>query len=334
MKIHLQKETITKEQILSKVGALSIFTFYMPYEFRLNRRCQNPFVAKDNNPSMIIGDRNGEITFKCFNSNNQGDCFSFVMQLHNIDFSQALDKIAQDFGLKQKDDNEYQRVISNLPKVERINVAQNIIQCAPYKKFQDFHIEYLQKYSLTPDDLQFCKDTKAYPIKEYWINKRKMVVHDKELGFFYNAGNYNKVYFPQRSKEDKWKSTIPFTYIHGLDNMKGCKVGILTKSLKDGAIISKYITQCVCVIQAENVTSISKENAEFLKQNVEHLYVAMDCDAPGKAASYAICDYLGAKHINPPDYLLEKKGTDFADWVALEGIEPVINHFKTKIPYL
>ena len=158
MKIHLKQETITKEQILSKVGALSIFTFYMPHEFRLNRRCHNPFVAKDNNPSMIIGDRNGEITFKCFNSNNQGDCFSFVMQMFNIDFIQALDKIAKDFGLKEKSDDEYQRVITNLRKVDRINVAQNIIQCAPHKQWQDFHKEYLSKYALTPDDLQFCKE--------------------------------------------------------------------------------------------------------------------------------------------------------------------------------
>jgi CHC2 zinc finger len=333
MNINIKKEALSKDFILSRVNPMSIFSYYMPNEWKLNRRCINPFVSKDNNPSMIIGDKNGEMIFKCFNSNNQGDCFAFVMQMFNINFTQALDKIASDFKLLSSD-SDYERVIQNLPKVDRVKSVHNIIQCAPFSEWKDYHLDYLKRYTLEPKDLQFCEDTKAYPLKDYWVNKRKMVVNKDELGFFYNAGNHNKVYFPNRPKEDKWKSTIPFTYIHGLNNMKGCKVGILTKSLKDGAILSKYITKCVCVIQAENVTSISKENAEFLKQNVEQLYVAMDCDPPGKSASYAICDYLGAKHINPPDYLLDKKATDFADWVALEGIEPMINHFKTKIKEL
>lgn len=333
MKINLKQESVTKDLILSKISPLSIFSYYMPYEWKVNRRCRNPFVSRDNNPSMIIGDKNGELIFKCFNSNHQGDCFSFVMYMFNLPFDKAIKKIAEDFGILNKS-GELERVIQNLPKIDKIKSHGNIIQCAPFTEWQDFHINYLKKYSLIPEDLQFCMDTKAYPLKDYWINKKKMMMESKELGFFYNAGNYNKVYFPHRSKEDKWKSTIPFTYIHGLNNMKGCNVGILTKSLKDGAIISKYITKCVCVIQAENVTSISKENADFLKQNVEHLYIAMDCDDPGKKASYAICDYLGAKHINPPDYLLEKKATDFADWVELEGIQPMINHFKTKIKQL
>jgi len=333
MNINLQKQPITKDFILSKISPLNIFSYYMPYEWKINRRCRNPFVNRDNNPSMIIGDKNGELIFKCFNSNNQGDCFSFVQQMFNITFEKALEKIAQDFGILNKN-KDFTRVIQNLPKVDKIKSHTNIIQCAPFTEWQGYHIEYLKKYTLEPKDLQFCEDTKAYPLKDYWINKRKMVVHKDELGLFYNVGAYNKVYFPNRSKEDKWKSTIPFTYIHGLNNMKGCNVGILTKSIKDAAIISKYITKCVCVIQAENVTAISKENVEFLKQNIKNLYVALDQDQPGKLASFAICDYLSARHINPPDYLLENKATDFADWVALEGIEPVINHFKTKIKEL
>ena len=112
--------------------------------------------------------------------------------------------------------------------------------------------------------------------------------------------------------------------------MKGCDVGIITKSIKDGALLRKYITKCTCVIQAENVTAISKENAQFLKQNVKHLYIAMDNDATGKQASYAICDYLKAKHINPPDRILEKKGSDFSDMVKLEGLGSFLEHFKTK----
>ena len=325
----IKEQKITKEYILEKVGALNIFIRYMPHPFKLNRRCKNPH-TKDNNPSCIIGNQTGEIIYKCFNSSHQGDCFSFVMNLFNISFKDTIELIANDFGLKKSSIKKYEQVILDLPKIEITKPHSYLIQCKPFKNWQNYHIDYLKQYTLEPKDLQFCSNTKAFPLEEYWINKRKMIVKQDELGFFYNVGTYNKIYFPLRPKEDKWKSSIPFNVIHGLDNMKGCDIGILTKSLKDGAILSKHITKCTCVIQAENVTSISKENAQFLKENVKQLYIAMDCDAPGKQASYAICDYLNAKHINPPDRILEKKGSDFSDMVKLEGLDSFLNHFKQK----
>lgn len=321
---------ITKELLLKEIGAYNIFNYYMPNPWKLNRLCKNPFTHTDSNPSCIIGTKNNEITFKCFNSDNKGDCFSFVMQLFNISFIEALNKISSDFGYKKDEKIKYE-IIKSLPIIELLNYTETIIQASSYSEFLENHKEYWKQYDLEPKDLQFCNDTKVYPLKEYWVNKRKMSVLPNELGFIYNVNDkYNKIYFPKRPKDTKWRSSVPFDHIHGLDNLKGCDIGIVTKSIKDAAWISKYVTKCVCVLQSENVTAINKENVQFLKQTCKQIYVALDIDKTGKAASYAICDLLGAKHVNPPDYLLEKKGTDFSDWVALEGTETVRNHFIKK----
>lgn len=332
MKVESQ---LTREQILEKVSPYDIFAMYMPWEFTINRRCRNPLVSKDNTPSFIIGNKSqtGELIFKAFNSEHRGDCFIFVEKMFNLDYFGALNKIAEDFGLKDRSNLKYKAIIDNLPK-PKIEMLKPILIQAKIGKYEQIHLDYLAKYTLEPKDLNFCLDTKVGALKEWWLNRTKQVVKKNELAFVYNYtdefGSWNKVYFPNREKKDKWRSSIPFQKIHGFSNIKDCKTAILTKSIKDGALIAKYITSCVCVIQAEDSAAISPENVEFLKNSVESLYIGLDSDNRGKTASRILCKLLDAKHINIPDRLLEKGATDFSDWVALEGKEPLIEHFHKK----
>lgn len=332
MKVESQ---ITREQILEKISPIDIFSMYMPWEFTINRRCRNPLVAKDNSPSFIIGNKSqtGELIFKAFNSEHRGDCFVFVEKMFNLDYFEALNKIAEDFGLKNSSNTQYKAVLATLAK-PKIETLKPILIQAKIGKYEQIHLDYLSKYTLEPKDMNFCSDTKVGALKEWWINRTKQPIKKNELSFLYNYtdefGSWNKVYFPNRDKKNKWRSSIPFQKIHGLSNLKGCKTGIITKSIKDGAFIAKYITPCVCVIQAEDITCISPENEQFLKNSVENLYIALDSDSKGKQTSRLLCKLLNAKHINSPDRLLEKGATDFCDWAALEGKDAVIEHFIKK----
>lgn len=326
-----KKEEITRELIFSKIDAYDVYKFYMPWTFSLNYTCKNPFVT-EKHPSFVIGNKFGEVTHKAFNSPHRGDCINFVEDMFGIGYHDALRKIAGDFGITSSKSVEYKAIIEQYEKPKGIK-APVIIQ-AKAKPFGEEHIKYLSEFHIAPSDLNFCKDTKCVAVKEWALNRSKMPLKKDEVAFAYNLknerGNWLKIYRPHAGKEDKWKSSIPFIEMHGLDNMKGCDVGIITKSIKDGAFIAKYITKCVCVTQAEDYTAISEENKQFIQENCKNIYVSWDNDKKGVEACQAITKATGWGYINPPRHLIEKGVSDMSDMAKLLGPEAVIEFFKEK----
>lgn len=323
-----------KELIEQKVTHLDLFNYYYPGNFKPNRPCKNVLSHKDENPSMVIYNRNGGVFFKCYNSPQKGDIWKFLMEYFNLSFSESVNMVAKDFGLLENCDKKFQKVLNELPVIKKTISKPPEIKAVNYKEFPERHLKYLQSYHLTPEDMNFCEDTKVFALKDFYINKKKFSVRSDEVGFIYLVNNkFIKIYLPERPKGEKWWSNIPFTHIHGLDNLKNCKVGFLTKSIKDGAVIKKFISPHVAIIQAENISSITSKDAEIIKNSVENLYIIMDNDKTGKEASYAFCDLLNAKHINVPDKYFPES-TDFADMVKNIGINSVINHFNEKTIYL
>lgn len=331
--INLQKKTILNRQfILERLSEYDIFRMYYPYEFQLNKPCLSPFKDEDN-PSFIIGNKWGDgLTFKAFNSPNHGDCFHFVMQRYGLDYNEALNRIASDFGLIDGTDS-YKEIITKYETPVGIKKHPTFIQARPRQwSYQD--VMYLADYKLEPKDLQFCPDTRCYSTKEWAINRQRQPLLRGEVCFFYNLvnerGSWIKVYRPHAPKDLKWRSSVPFTEIMGRDNLDGCELGIITKSIKDGAVIAKYITKNVCVTQAEDFTAITKENIDFFNQSCRRIVVAYDSDAKGVEACTEITKETGWGYINPPKHLLIDGITDFSDYIKATNPETVREFFKSK----
>lgn len=324
-----KKEQLTAKWILERVSEWQVYRMYIP-KFTLNRKIHSPF-RKETTPSFSIFTANGSVFHKDWGAPElRGDCWELVQQMFGVSYLEALKKVAMDFGLLEGSSDGKKVVYESPVVVEK----PYIIRTNRWKTWKQWHIDYLGEYHLEPNDLQFCPDVKAFPVKEWAINGARMPLEEEEVCFEYNLvnerGNWKKIYRPHRKKEDKWKSNIPHREMMGLENMKGCDVGILTKALKDGAFLFKYILPCICLIQAEDVTAITVENMKYLKENCKELYVAMDCDASGKKASHIITKEMDVKHVNPPDRLLEYGESDFSGMGKAWGVESVIEHFKKK----
>lgn len=324
-----KKENISAKWILERISEWQIYNMYIP-KLTLDKKMFSPF-RKESSPSFSIFIKDDGIFYKDYGAPEfRGDCFTLISQLFGLNYPQALEKAAQDFGLVEGA-NKSTKIQWKQPKI-----IQKTFKIATdrWESWMGWHRDYLKQYHLIPKDLNFCKDTRAFPVREWAINGARMPLGDEEVCFEYNLvnerGNWKKIYRPNRSKEEKWKSNIPYREMHGLDNMKGCDVGILTKSLKDGGFLAKYILPCVCIISAEDVTAITGDNMKFLKESCRELYVAMDCDEPGKKASRAITKEMGVKHVNPPDRLLEFGESDFSGMGKAWGVESVIEHFRNK----
>lgn len=325
------REEITRELIFSKISSYDVYKMYMPWNFSLNYVCKNPFVV-EKHASFIIGNKFGEITHKAFNSPHRGDCINFVQDRFYLDYWGALKKIANDFGISSSKSIEYQAIISEYKQPKGIKPP--VIIQAKAKPFGEEHKKYLSEFHISPSDLNFCSDTKVVALKSWALNRAKKGLKINEVAFAYNLknerGDWLKIYRPNAKKDEKWISNIPFLEMHGLNNMKGCELGIITKSIKDGAFISKYITKCVCVTQAEDYSAISEENKKFIQENCKNVYVAWDNDKKGVEACISITKETGWGYINPPKELLSQGVSDMSDMGRLLGPQAVIEYFKSK----
>jgi hypothetical protein len=278
---------------------------------------------------MIIGTKSqsGDIVFKCFNSSHKGDCISFVMQLFNLDYIDSLEKIAEDFGLKESSNIKYEQIIKELPKTTIIKQKKAPDIVVSIRSFNSDELNYWNDYY---QDISDLKRENIYVPKKIWINKNPMYFNSTELVFCYYYPKLDKwkIYKPFVKKNEKWLSNVPLQTSWGINNINKENNTIIAKSLKDYMVLLKIYPHIVGV-QNESIAAFSNDFVEKLKNNSKNIYYGGDSDAPGKAASYLITNEFEFKHVNPIDELLPDI-KDFSDWAKKEGLDKIQNHLINK----
>lgn len=332
-----KKQELTKETMLSLVKDYDIYRYYFG-EFKMNQVHVN-HLRGEKTPSLIIGNKFGEITHKDMgNYYWRGNCFSLVQQIYGCDFYTALKHIDNDLNLgisfsKVKNVN---KITWKTPKNIEIPKPSPIIQFT-YRKPTNQELDYWNNYHLSLDDLK--KENVYFP-KSIYRNKVKLPLGDL-LTFIYFYPDINKVkiyrpFAPKRIKETpafQWKwdnSGIPFDYCEGLENIQNCNISLLTKSKKDKMVLKKLITSCVADVQAEDPSCINDVTINHLKKHSNTQVTVFDNDKKGKESSQWLTDTHNFKHCNVPDNYNAEGITDFADLCKNYGPERVIQHFKNK----
>lgn len=326
-----KREEINKEWMFEKITDYVIYQYYIP-DFHVGRALNSPF-REDKNPSFYVFLKDNKLLFKDFgDSKHKGDVISFVQQRFFLDYHGALRKIAEDFGLLEESGKKYERIIAT--SLLYIKKEKNTFIQVKGMKCKEEHINYLKSYFLTIDDLNFCKDTKCMAIKEWSCNRLKMPLKENEVAFAYYYKDEElegvKIYRPFAPKKDKWRTSIPNNVIMGLSCLNKCEKIIISKGLKDSALMYRYTGIPCLTVQSESFSCFTDENILKINQLAENVYLNFDNDKAGKENSLIITEKTGWKHINVPDEYLEEGITDYADLVKTYGIEKLINHFKTK----
>jgi hypothetical protein len=278
---------------------------------------------------MIIGTKSqsGDVVFKCFNSSHKGDCINFVMQMFNLDYLDSLEKIAEDFGLKESSNIKYEQIIKELPKTTIIKQKKAPDIVVSTRSFNSNELNYWNDYY---QDILDLKRENIYVPKKIWINKNPMYFNSTELVFCYYYPKLDKwkIYKPFVKKNEKWLSNVPLQTSWGINNINKENNTIIAKSLKDYMVLLKIYPHIVGV-QNESIAAFSNDFVEKLKNNSKNIYYGGDSDAPGKAASYLITNEFEFKHVNPIDELLPDI-KDFSDWAKKEGLDKIQNHLINK----
>jgi hypothetical protein len=246
---------------------------------------------------------------------------------NNCDYDSALRIIDRDFGLGLFN-GEYKAPVIQYKKP----IIKDAQQCKIFTKYIESNPqgdEYLAQYSLTLEDMNFCDDTVVKYVNELVVNYKHEWVG--KLGIEYKLKNWRKVYRPYANKDNKWRSNIPPTELHGRGRISNCRIGVLTKSVKEGAFINKYLLSNVEMVQYEDFKALSEEDKKRLKQSCDKLYISFDSDETGVKQCTRLTQELDCEYINPPKELLIHKVKDWTDmYVYYKSPTPIIEFWRNK----
>lgn len=326
-----QKEILTLKTVLSKISEYDIYRYYIGHDFSLGKAFLTPF-RNERNPSFtILVTKEGTLYHTDFaDTTKRGDCVDFVTQsFMGIDYRQALEKIDKDFGLGiyHGEKKDYKSVISSFIRPE-IQIHNTFIQIST-RRFDSAELAYWSLYGITEKEL---KDNDVFAIKKLYLNRQKFPIKVSELIFAYLFTDRWKIYRPLAEKKDKWITNVPNDRMSGLHRiLPNCQFGICTKSKKDEILLAKFLPN-VCSVQSESTAAISTDNVKLLQTNCKQVYLNFDSDEVGVQS----CKYYNQydfKWINCPKGHFDPSGKmikDFSDLARYEGLDIVINHFKTK----
>lgn len=323
MKIQVANPQIDLRELVN--GRLSEYDIYHYYlgEFRLNTVMKSPF-HRDRHPSFSVGvSTSGRLVWRDYSADEKGGVIDMVQKIYGLTYHQALQKIAQDFGLLIADSIQYKKIISSYvqPVIEKHDTIIHVRAGKWTKK----SLEYWSAYGI---DQQQLEREEIYNVDEWYLNRMRQGKKPGENVFAYRfPGDLFKLYMPDRTREEgRWKTNVPCHTIEGLDRLNGDKKVLITKSRKDRLCLQQITPYTVLNVQNEGSSCFTEE---FRKQ-LEHreVIVMYDNDPPGVGNCKKICDSWLYNYVNVPRHMLvEHKVKDASDWYKHEGNNGALKEF-------
>lgn len=311
---------IKREDVLSKVDEATIFGYYFgPFSLR---KSYHSVFRPDSNPSTgFYINKNGKLIYNDLMTSEKLDCFAFVAKLHNINYFEAVQKVACDFGIEDCNTEpiNIEKLKTMLELSEEVKKETEIeIQ---YSKWDYAALQYWNDYYITEKELD---ENNVYNVSKLRINGTFIPNLKANLRFAfiinYNGKVYKKIYEPHAERENKWLSNVPLYLPFGYGDLSFATNSlIITKGQKDRIIFKKYFKD-VLALQNESQSSLRDVTLEFLKKKYENIYLFFDIDKAGleNAEKY---EEKGLIPIYLPSSVLKHGVKDSSDFVKHYGLK-------------
>jgi hypothetical protein len=321
---------LNRDFILSKLTDAQIFYYYFG-KFDLKSIYPSKF-HKDRNPSSgFYISTSGKIIYNHLNGKEpKMDCFAFVCRLYNCSFSDAIKRIALDFGLISGNPTPMaDKVLKEIANFDRSYKKDTRIHFVP-QPFDEDAKAFWKSFHATRDEL---KREGVYQIKKLYINDIFIPNHTNSLRFAltvpFKDELKTKVYSPGGTDTLKWVSNIPLDMPFGFNTLKkqgGCS--ITAKAVKDLIVLKKFIPS-VIASQNESRAAMSDSTINKLKFYFHDNYVGWDNDETGLEAMEEMATF-GFKPVHVPIELLKEGIKDFSDLAKEKGLKAVEKLLKQK----
>lgn len=329
---------ITKDYILSKVSEEEIFTKYLGIEPTDRGSFVNPLRSSDDNPGCgFYVNPQGTWKFIDRAAGYNWDCFNVVEFAYQLNFKEALIRIAVDFNLIQG--NASNIYITNKPRAKKIQTEIRIKR----RKWTIKDYKFWKSYHITPERLEFFQ---VSPVLQAWLSDEHGALKlayghkDSDPGFAYHFGGYDyKLYFPLRQKGKflHVKSAI----LQGYSQLPDFGDNLLyTKSFKDVMCIDIFSIEfdLYSVAPMSETVVVDQETFKDLYNRFENQGTLFDFD---RAGIRLMQKYKQEYSLQPYMFGLEFRTAlfgkqplkDFADYVKIKGLDEtrrLIERFLTK----
>lgn len=318
------KKRITEQDIFNVISDVDIFHLYFG-EVDLNRNYPSIFRI-DNDPSTgFFLNKQGRLVYNDFSKDEQLGCIEFVQKLFNLNYGQALDKIAIDFKIKDGVCEAKPNRVLQRPKKKDKKYAVNV------GRWTDGELSYWKDYGITKEELI---NNNVSPVRRICVNGFEIPNEENYIKFLYiinyKGKEYIKIYSPH-DKKFKWMGNVPGYALFGWDELKfKSDTLIVAKSQKERLIFLKFFPD-VIAIQSERVGAISEEDITLLRSKFKRILYFGDNDTTGLRVVQEFKE-AGFEAINYPERFLTSFGVkDTGDFVKKWGLDYLAVWLKKNI---
>jgi len=316
---------ITRDDILKHVTQEEIYGFYMNEDIK-NLGVYHSPLREDNIPSFALYFHRvnpNTLMFKDFATGDCGDFVVLVMKLFNLYYSNALFKIAYDFGLSNLSisSNKVNINYTKLEHKERVNLAVKLRQWEKHDKdyWTSFNIKKSTLYKFS-----------VFPISHVFYNSNAVKTHKYAYVYVEEKDGIvtYKIYQPFENKQKKWINNANYTVHQGYKQLPDTgELLIITKSLKD--VMSIHDTLNIAAIGLQSESVMMKESVmEEYKSRFKRVVCLFDNDEAGKKLSISFTEKYNVPHFFVPELI---GVTDFSDLVKHSGVEQTIKIINEKL---
>ena len=305
---------ITKEFLLSKNSEETYMSYYLGMPLSNKAFCSP--LREDKKPSCSIWkSKLGTLYFKDFATGQTLTFVNLVMAKYNCSYSEALLKIAEDFGLTLDHANVNAPIIQQIPTFK--SKSQSVIQIEQ-KEFSKKELDWWKQFGITKEILDKFS---IFSCKTVFLNGNIFITSTEKcpvFGYFYGIKNNIeqwKIYIPARTKF-RWINNADKETTQGYAQLpENGNILVITKSLKDVAVL--YTFGIPAVAPSSETSFIKKDLIEELKKRFKTIIVFFDNDRTGKAYMAKL------RHKFPEFYYLiipkKLRAKDISDFFKLYG---------------
>lgn len=308
---------LTVKNVRALVDDYSLISHYLGQELELHTKYSSPLREGDENPSfsMFFGygqQDSNKLFFKDQIGIAQGDVYEFLqLYLKAKTVQEVLEQVNYDLSLglnsQEKNLNLTPSMIKKIPMVkERAKI--NVVSQLPTKAYLNY---WRGKYDIQDWSLDMYL-VKCIRDIHYVYSDKTTIISPKTLSIGYPIGDFNKIYMPFETKENKFRNDYPQNYVEGHIQ--------LDWSRNDLLIITKSMKECIFFRNHWNIQAVSgKSETTEIPVFIMHQYLKhfkrvvlwLDPDEAGIRASNKYKDLY--PELEVVTFVPEIKGKDPTD---------------------
>lgn len=309
---------ITKEFLQSKYSDETYFEHYLG--FPVTKKLFTSVLRSDKKPTCsFYRNKNGDLIYKDFGTGDNFNFIGLVMEMFNLSYYQAINKIAADFGLIKTD------IISVKAKIKEstskiLDTGPTYIQVTT-KSFSKEELDWWNKFGI---EQELLDKYKVFSCEHVFINGRLSVSSTPNnyiFGYYFGTDNGRelwKIYMPLR-KKFRFLNNISMDVLQGYEQLpESGPLLVITKSMKDSIVLNRLGIPAVA--PNSEVLIISQEQMDEFHKRFKYIVFYWDRDYAGVTnlqkirKTYPECAYF----INP-----KNTAKDLSDCVEKFGLRYV-----------